>query len=165
MMQAPATLVQARGGRRALLVVASLVLAGCAGYQPPPLAATHPAHPEAPAAREAPASQTLAYTPSDIESVRAAPPGAAVQPGEHPARQAEGRASKTAVGEGEVIAAQPNSGQIVLEHGEIKGFMDAMTMGYRIDPPSLLAKVKPGDKVRFTIDLERRAIVEIETLR
>jgi Cu/Ag efflux protein CusF len=84
---------------------------------------------------------------------------------EQQSRQAEGAASRTAVGEGEVIAAVPNSGQIVLEHGEIKGFMEAMTMGYRIDPPSLLAKVKPGDKVRFTIDVERRAIIEIETLR
>jgi Cu/Ag efflux protein CusF len=42
--------------------------------------------------------------------------------------------------------------------------MEAMTMGYRIDPPSLLANVKPGDKVRFTIDVERRAIIELEKL-
>lgn len=164
-MQAPATLMQARGDRRALLVIASLMLAGCAGYQPPPLAATHPAHPEAPAARETPASPTLAYTPSDVESIRAVSPAATPQHGEHQPRPPEGGASKTAVGEGEVVAAVPNSGQIVLEHGEIKGFMEAMTMGYRIDPPSLLAKVKPGDKVRFTIDVERRVITEIETLR
>jgi Cu/Ag efflux protein CusF len=72
--------------------------------------------------------------------------------------------AKTAVGEGEVVAMTPASGQIVVEHGEIKGFMDAMTMGYRIDPPSLLATVKPGDKIRFTIDVDRRAIVHIEKL-
>ena len=69
------------------------------------------------------------------------------------------------VGEGEVIAVVPNSSQIVLEHGEIKDFMEAMTMGYRIDPPSLLAELKAGDKVRFTIDVERRAIVEIGKLK
>ena len=63
-----------------------------------------------------------------------------------------------------MIATTPASGQIVLDHGEIKGFMDAMTMGYRTDPPSLLATVKPGDKVRFTIDTDRRAIVHIEKL-
>jgi Cu/Ag efflux protein CusF len=43
--------------------------------------------------------------------------------------------------------------------------MEAMTMGYRIDPPSLLAGLKPGDQVRFTIDVGRRAIIGIEKLR
>jgi Cu/Ag efflux protein CusF len=148
---------------RAVLVAASLVLAGCASYRPPPLTAAHPAHPEAPAAREAPASRTLAYTPSDVASIRGDSRGTAGQRGNQEALQ-EGAASKTAVGEGEVIAATPSSGQIVLEHGEIKGFMEAMTMGYRIDPPSLLVKVKPGDKVRFTIDVERRAIIQLEKL-
>ena len=37
-----------------------------------------------------------------------------------------------------MVATVPSAGQIVLEHGEIKGFMDAMTMGYRTEPPSLL---------------------------
>jgi Cu/Ag efflux protein CusF len=146
-------------GHRAALVLASLVLAGCAAYHPPRLAVTHPAHPDAPAAREAPASRTLAYTPADVAAVRAVP---AAPAGEPPAAAARGR---TVVGEGEVVAAVPGSSQIVLEHGEIEGFMEAMTMGYRIEPPSLLAKVKPGDRVRFTIDVQRRAIVEIETLR
>lgn len=149
---------------RALLVFASPVLAGCATYQPPTLTAAHPAHPEAPAAREAPASRTLAYTPSDIASVRGGSRATAAGHEERQPRQTEGGPSRTAVGEGEVVAATPSSGQIVLEHGEIKGFMEAMTMGYRTDPPSLLAKFKPGDKVRFTIDVERRAIIELEKL-
>jgi Cu/Ag efflux protein CusF len=37
-------------------------------------------------------------------------------------------------------------------------------MGYRIDPPSLLQGLKQGDKVRFTIDVQRRAIIGIEKL-
>ena len=37
------------------------------------------------------------------------------------------------------VSTVPKANQIVVEHGEIKGFMEAMTMGYRIDPPSLLA--------------------------
>ena len=44
--------------------------------------------------------------------------------------------------------------EIVVDHEEIKGFMDAMTMGYKVHPTSLLKTVKPGDKVRFTIDTE-----------
>jgi mono/diheme cytochrome c family protein len=65
-------------------------------------------------------------------------------------------------GEGIVIAVRPEKQQIVLEHGEIKGFMEAMTMGYKINPASVLTSVKPGDKVRFTIDTNARAITKID---
>ena len=147
-----------RDGLRTL-AVACLVLGGCATYQPPALTATHPAHPDAPSAREMSSSQTLAYTRADVESVRAAP-----APPAHGDHRAPGAAAKTVIGEGEVVGTTPASGQIILEHGEIKGFMDAMTMGYRTEPTSLLTTVKPGDKVRFTIDVERRAIVHIEKL-
>jgi mono/diheme cytochrome c family protein len=67
-------------------------------------------------------------------------------------------------GEGSVVSLRPERQQIVLEHGEIKGFMGPMTMGYRIDPPALLKTVKPGDKVRFTIDTQARAITKIDRL-
>ena len=152
--------------RHVVLLVASLMLAGCASYQLAPLAASHPAHPEAPAAPARPPSQTLAYTQSDIPSVRPVSSVAAAQHGEHGPRSTEGgEGSPTVVGEGEVVATVPKASQIVLEHDEIKGFMDAMTMGYRIDPPSLLAGLEQGDKVRFTIDVQRRAIIAIEKLR
>ena len=59
---------------------------------------------------------------------------------------------KTVTGDGTVVALRPDKQQIVVEHGEIKDFMDAMTMGYKVASASLLNMVKPGDKVRFTID-------------
>ena len=151
--------------RHVVLVVVSLMLVGCASYQLEPLAASHPAHPEAAAAPARPPSQTLAYTQSDIPSVRPVSSVAAAQHGEHGPRSTEGEASPTVVGEGEVVATVPKASQIVLEHAEIQGFMDAMTMCYRIDPPSLLAGLEQGDKVRFTIDVQRRAIIAIEKLR
>ena len=71
---------------------------------------------------------------------------------------------KFVTGEGTVVALRPDKQQVVLEHGEIKGFMEAMTMGYKIEPRSLLTRVKAGDKVRFTIDTEARAITKIDRL-
>jgi Cu(I)/Ag(I) efflux system periplasmic protein CusF len=163
-MHAQTIRTSARRGH-VILVAASLLLAGCTGYQLEPLAASHPAHPEATAAPERPPSQTLAYTRSDIPSVQSVPAMAAAQQGEHQARQTGEGFSQTVVGEGEVISTVPKASQIVLEHGQIKDFMEAMTMGYRIDPPSLLEGLKPGDKVRFTIDLPKRTITQIEKLR
>jgi Cu/Ag efflux protein CusF len=155
-----------RGSRRhVVLIAAALILAGCAGYRLEPLAATHPANPDAPAASARPPSLTLAYTLSDIPSVRSVSAVAAVQHGEHGPRATQGAKEPTVIGEGEVVATVPKAGQIVLEHAEIVGFMEAMTMGYRIDPPSLLAGLEQGDRVRFTIDVERRAIIAIEKLR
>jgi len=66
--------------------------------------------------------------------------------------------------EGKVIAVVPATEQLVVEHGEIKGFMEAMTMGYKVHPPSLLDKLKAGDTVRFTIDTQQKAIVKLEKL-
>ena len=64
-------------------------------------------------------------------------------------------------GRGKVIAVTPEKQQVVLEHGEIKGFMDAMTMGYKVSSTSLLEGLKPGDEVRFTIDPKKSTIVKI----
>ena len=150
-----------RVGRELLALVAAAAFSGCGGYQPPPLSAAHPAHPDAPAARPWPGSQTLAYTRSDADAVSAATAPASGR-GAH---TGAGRPMTTVVGEGEVVATTPSSGQIVVDHGEIKGFMEAMTMGYRIEPPSLLGTVTPGDRIRFTIDVDRRAIVQIEKLK
>jgi Cu/Ag efflux protein CusF len=151
--------------RHVVLLVGSLILAGCASYQLAPLAGTHPAHSAAPAAPVRPPSQTLAYTPSDIPAVRPVPPVGAARHGGHGPRSTEQEGAPTVVGEGEVVATVPRASQIVVEHGEIQGFMDAMTMGYRIDPPSLLMGLQPGDAVRFTIDVQRRAIIAIEKVR
>ena len=73
--------------------------------------------------------------------------------------------AKLVTGEGKVIALVPQSQEIVVDHDEIKDFMDAMTMGYKVSSRSLLQRVKPGDKVRFTIDTEKRAITKIEKLK
>jgi Cu/Ag efflux protein CusF len=70
-------------------------------------------------------------------------------------------APKTVSAQGQVIALVPENAEIVLTHGEIKGFMDAMTMGYKVSSPSLLKSVKAGDTVEFTIDTDKRVITKI----
>jgi Cu/Ag efflux protein CusF len=146
--------------------VSLLVFTGCvAAYTPPPLTTQHPAHPEATAAPTPPPSHTLAYVSADRPATQPSMSRTPVQPsgpGGHMAQQQE---QQTVVGEGKVVAVVPGSNQIVVDHKEIPGFMDAMTMGYRIEPSSLLEGVKAGDSVRFTINTQRKVIVKLEKLQ
>ena len=134
-----------------LAMIVSLMLSGCAAYELQPLSMNHPANPQATAVPVRTVSKTLAYTRADIPSTQPVADAATPQGKPH-----------SVVADGKVITTVPNASQIVVEHGEIKGFMDAMTMGYRVDPPSLLDGLKSGDKVRFTIDVPKKAIVKIE---
>jgi Cu/Ag efflux protein CusF len=140
-----------------------IALSGCAAYELQPLDMNHPANAQAPAGPAQPLSRTLAYSRAEMAAVRgaAAPQGASES--HRPATQSNGQ--KTVVGEGKIIATVPSANQLVVEHGEIKGFMDAMTMGYRVEPASLLEGLKSGDEVRFTIDVPNKAIVKIEKIK
>jgi Cu/Ag efflux protein CusF len=130
-----------------------------------PLSASHPASSDAVAAPERQVSKTLAYTRADAPSPRPIADVTVSQQGAHEGhgdKQAEGTAQKTVTAEGRVVATVPNSGQVVVEHEAIKGFMDAMTMGYPVDAPSQVEGLKPGDRVRFTIDIPKKTIVKVE---
>jgi len=141
-------------------ILSVVVFAGCAAYTPAALTTAHPAHPEAVAGPELRASTTLTSRPADIPSLQ--PAAAHVRQGTSPSGAKGGQ---TVVGEGKVITVVPASSEIVLTHGAITGFMDAMTMGYPTESPSLLKGVKAGDTVRFTIDTEAKAIVALEQVR
>jgi Cu(I)/Ag(I) efflux system periplasmic protein CusF len=148
--------------RRLFLISILPLLMACAPYRLEPLTVNHPAHPDAAPAAPAPASKTLAYTVADLPS-RAVSRTAAAESDVHgPHHASSAAAEKTAVGEGTVVAVVPATNQVVVQHGEIKDFMDAMTMGYPAEPASLLEGLKPGDKVRFTIDVKRKVIVKVE---
>ncbi len=64
-------------------------------------------------------------------------------------------------GIGVVIAVLPRKSRVVVDHEEIEDFMAAMEMSYMVSLATLLQGVAPGDKVRFTIDADKRAIVGI----
>ncbi len=140
-----------------------LALSACAAYELQPLSMDHPANPRAMSAPAGTPSKTLAYSRSDIPSVVAAAAKQENHESHHSAGEANGQ--KTVIGEGKVIATVPAANQLVLEHGEIKGFMESMTMGYRIEPPALLEGLKSGDQVRFTIDVPKKTIVKIEKIK
>jgi Cu/Ag efflux protein CusF len=140
-----------------------LLLAGCSSYTPELLTANHPAHPDAQVGTVPPRSKTLDYTAADSPSSSIS--RTAADSGGHDVHHtATANAPRAVTAEGSVVAVVPATGQLVIQHGEIKGFMDAMTMGYPTEPSSLLEGLKPGDKVRFSIDTEKKVIVKIEKL-
>lgn len=71
-------------------------------------------------------------------------------------------AKHTFEGVGIIVSVEPRESRIVLDHEEIEGFMGSMVMSFKVDSPSKLQGLKPGNKVRFTIDADMRAIVGIE---
>ncbi len=64
-------------------------------------------------------------------------------------------------GVGVVVAVEARASRLVLDHEEIKDFMAPMVMSYMVTPATLLQGLAKGDKVRFTIDADKRVIVGI----
>jgi len=48
---------------------------------------------------------------------------------------------------GRVVSVDAPDESAVIDHDKIPGFMDAMTMSYKIKPPSLLSQLSPGDSI------------------
>ena len=67
-------------------------------------------------------------------------------------------------GVGTVISVEPGKSRLVVDHEAIKGFMAPMEMSYQVLPGTLLKGLKPGARIRFTIDADKRAIVGIKRL-
>ena len=74
-------------------------------------------------------------------------------------------AQSSVQGRGKVISVVAEKQELVLEHGPIKGFMDEMTMGYKVSSPSLLKGLKPGDQVTFTIDTKKSVITKVAKVK
>ena len=92
--------------------------------------------------------------------------GAVLGSGDHKSGHGHGHGDKKEVkaavpdsgtmAEGEVRTINKEAGKITLKHGEIKNLdMGAMTMVFQVKDPSMLDKVKEGDKVNFTAEKVR----------
>lgn len=62
---------------------------------------------------------------------------------------------------GTVIDLDPVGGWVLINHGPIEGFMDAMTMFFQVSDPALLEGIKVGDGVRFVLRGEDMTILEL----
>ena len=52
---------------------------------------------------------------------------------------------------GDVLAVDSSAGQITLRHGEVPGFMEAMTMPYTVKDRDALQKLRVGDHIKAEI--------------
>ncbi len=81
------------------------------------------------------------------------------------ALEAEEAASGVFAGHGIVIAVQPGTGALTIRHGDIKGFMDAMEMMYKVKRPDLSAGLRAGDEIDFEIDAAKYEILDVTVVR
>jgi Cu/Ag efflux protein CusF len=64
-----------------------------------------------------------------------------------------GSALAQAMSDAEVKKVDAANGKLTLKHGEIKNLdMPPMTMVFAVKDPAVLAKLQPGDKVKFQAD-------------
>ena len=70
--------------------------------------------------------------------------------------------AKVFSGDGVVEGVDKSVDQIQINHGEIKGYMPAMSMPYRVKDKAMLDMVKAGDKVSFTLEDTAKGAVLIE---
>lgn len=52
---------------------------------------------------------------------------------------------------GLVLSVDAQHGTVLVSHDKIPGYMDAMTMPYRVDKPRVLDSLKPGARIDFTL--------------
>jgi protein SCO1 len=65
------------------------------------------------------------------------------------------RAEPTYELEGQILAIRPETHEVLIKHGDIRGFMPAMTMPYRVRDERLLSGKAAGDLVTATLVVTR----------
>ena len=77
-----------------------------------------------------------------------------------PKAAAESASTASSLADGEVKKIDKENGKLTLKHGELKNLgMPGMTMVFRVQDPTMLDKLQPGDKVRFAAEKADGAIV------
>lgn len=87
---------------------------------------------------------------------------------DHSAHHPAGAATAGDLADGEVRRIDKGAAKLTLRHGEIKHLdMPSMTMVFQVTDPSLLDRVKVGDKVKFRAEKTPAgyAVTAIETIK
>src|SRR5213083_33373 len=53
--------------------------------------------------------------------------------------------------QGQILDVKPETSEVLVKHGDIPGFMPAMTMPYKVEDSKLLAGKEPGDLITATL--------------
>jgi protein SCO1/2 len=69
------------------------------------------------------------------------------EPGREPARAGVPAGAKTYSLRGTVVAVDTTGRSLTVNHGEIPGFMPAMTMNFPVLDPTLLERLSPGERI------------------
>ena len=74
--------------------------------------------------------------------------------GDGPMPMGDMKLGATGTANGEIRHVDAAARSVTIKHDEFKGelVMRAMTMDFSVDDPALLASLKPGQRVRFTVD-------------
>ena len=52
---------------------------------------------------------------------------------------------------GKVVSTNPKTGEVTIDGEDIPGFMEAMTMPYKLKDPSIMSELHPGDRITADI--------------
>ncbi|MGF1671695.1 MAG: copper-binding protein [Balneolaceae bacterium] len=64
-------------------------------------------------------------------------------------------------GTGTVISIPPSKRNFIVQHGDIPGFMNSMTMAFSVRDTAILQNVEPRDSIRFEIESQGSSAVVI----
>ena len=53
--------------------------------------------------------------------------------------------------QGQILDVKPETSEVLVRHGDIPGFMPAMTMPYKVEDPKVLSGKEPGDLITATL--------------
>ncbi len=122
--------------RLAALSIALPILVSCGGSSPEEPAPPVEVGPPPPAPQEEP-TPARPNAPSVPEAGTGIPAGTRGDP---------------FVGHGTIRAVQAGQRQLLIQHGDIPGFMPAMMMVFPVDPETSIEGLKAGDSVTFNIE-------------